>query len=82
MKYVKERLSSVGIILPEIMIPKKCYDLHKWAVVACDQYTSQKEYWGKVNDVVGDNPSTLHLTLPEVYLDTPQEGDMIKKINS
>ena len=72
---------KIGLKVPTLLLPKNGTDMTKWAVIACDQYTSQKEYWGKVNDVVGDNPSTLHLTLPEVYLDTPQEGDMIKKIN-
>ena len=41
----------------------------KWAVVACDQYTSEPEYWEAVENEVGDAPSTLRLTLPEVYLE-------------
>ncbi len=40
----------------------------KWAVVACDQYTSEPEYWEKAKELVGDTPSTLSLILPEVYL--------------
>lgn len=54
-------------------------DFTKWSVVACDQYTSEPEYWHKVEEIVGDAPSTLRLTFPEVYL---SEGDArIKKIN-
>ena len=45
----------------------------KWAVIACDQFTSEPEYWEKVERTVGDAPSTLRITLPEVYLDEAQE---------
>ena len=44
-----------------ILIPKKNVDMHKWSVVACDQYTSEPEYWKEVNEIVGDAPSTLNL---------------------
>ena len=39
-----------------------------WSVVACDQYTSEPEYWNAVEERVGDAPSTLRLMLPEIYL--------------
>ena len=45
----------------------------KWAVVACDQYTSEPEYWNSVEETVGDAPSTLRLTLPEIYLESAKE---------
>jgi len=62
----------------DILLPKDA-DLTKWSVVACDQYTSQPDYWKEVEDLVGDAPSTLKITFPEVYL---SEGDArIKKIN-
>jgi hypothetical protein len=77
---VKSKLACVGIELPEIFIPKKCYDLHKWAVVACDQYTSEPAYWKDVNVYVGDAPSTLKLTFPEVYLGN-NDDDRIQSIN-
>ncbi len=63
-----------------ILIPKNV-DMTKWSVVACDQYTSEPEYWKEVNDIVGDNPSTLHLTLPEIYLEDNDVEERIKKIN-
>lgn len=47
-------------------------DASAWAVVACDQFTSEPEYWEKAEKLVGDKPSTLRLILPEVYL---SEGD-------
>ncbi len=65
----------------DILIPKKTVDMHKWSVVACDQYTSEPSYWNEVNEIVGDNPSTLNLTLPEIYLEEADVQDRIKKIN-
>jgi len=53
----------------QILLPKKGTNMHKWAVVACDQYTSQEDYWKEVENIVGDAPSTLNLIFPEVYLE-------------
>ncbi len=62
----------------DILLPQDV-DLSKWSVVACDQYTSQADYWQDVEKIVGDSPSTLNITFPEVYL---SEGDKrIEKIN-
>jgi hypothetical protein len=58
------------IIKPEILLPKSNIDLHKWAVIACDQYTSELNYWKKVTEIVSDEPSTLNVILPEVYLNS------------
>lgn len=63
-----------------ILIPKNV-DMHKWSVVACDQYTSEPDYWNEVTNIVGDSPSTLNLTLPEIYLEDKDVEDRIKKIN-
>jgi Uncharacterized conserved protein len=54
----------------------------KWSVVACDQYTSEPEYWNDVEKIVGDAPSTLKLTLPEIYLEDENISERIAKINS
>ncbi len=56
----------------DILLPKGI-DFQKWAVIACDQFTSQPEYWQKVRETVGDAPSALNLILPEVYLDRARE---------
>ena len=61
-----------------ILIPKNV-DMTKWSVVACDQYTSEPDYWNKVKEIVGDSPSTLNLTLPEIYL---EDSDVEEKKNS
>ena len=57
---------------PSFLLPGETVDLHKWAVIACDQFTSQPEYWQEVEKIVGDSPSTYRLILPEAYLDTPR----------
>lgn len=63
-----------------ILLPKNT-DMIKWSVVACDQYTSEPEYWNSVREIVGSNPSTLNLTLPEIYLEESDVEERIKKIN-
>ncbi len=50
----------------DILLPQ-C-DLTQWAVIACDQFTSQKDYWDTVEETVGTAPSTLRITFPELYL--------------
>jgi len=52
----------------DVLLPAPGTDLKKWAVVACDQFTSQPDYWKKAEDLVGDAPSTLRIIYPEVYL--------------
>lgn len=64
-----------------ILIPKKNIDMNKWSVVACDQYTSEPEYWNEVYSIVKNSPSTLNLILPEIYLEENDVEDRIKKIN-
>jgi len=59
---------SLGIKTPTILLPSKKVDMARWAVVACDQYTSEPEYWKEVEALVGSAPSTLRLIFPEVYL--------------
>lgn len=56
----------------KILLPAEGQDVGLWAVLACDQFTSQPEYWEEVDKLVGDKPSTLRITLPEVYLE--EEG--------
>ena len=69
------------IRVPQIMMPKEGTDLYKWSVVACDQFTSQPEYWKDVEDIVEDAPSTLKLILPEVYLGDDNEQARVDSIH-
>jgi hypothetical protein len=66
-------ISSLGIQIADILLPNRSINLTRWAVIACDQFTSQPDYWQKVDQLVGDAPSTYHMILPEVYLGTPEE---------
>lgn len=61
-------IESIAVGIPDILLPKDGIDLSKWAVIACDQFTSEPEYWQKVSRFVGAAPSTLNLIYPEVYL--------------
>ena len=61
------------------LLPNREIDLSRWAVVACDQYTSQPEYWQRVEEYVGIAPSTLQLMLPEIYL--PESAERIPLIH-
>ena len=51
---------DIGIQIPRIHLPKKGTDLTKWSVIACDQFTSEPEYWHKVETLVGNQPSTYN----------------------
>ncbi len=64
----------------KILLPKDGTDMSKWSVVACDQYTSEPQYWQAAADYVGDSPSMLNLVLPEVYLEADDVSDRIKNI--
>jgi hypothetical protein len=75
-------ISDIGIQIPEIYLPTAGTDLKKWAVIACDQFTSEPEYWHDVEKIVGDAPSTLNLTFPEVHLEKPGEEERIQSIQA
>ena len=58
----------MNVFMPADILLPKVDSLEKWAVIACDQFTSQPEYWQRVREQVGDAPSTLRLVLPEAEL--------------
>ena len=62
----------------DILLPEK--DFAKWAVVACDQYTSEPDYWQETERIAGDAPSALNIILPELYLQK-DNSERIQKIN-
>lgn len=72
---------SIPLKKTDILLPNENINLTKWTVIACDQYTSNQEYWNDVENIVGDNPSTLRLTLPEIYLEKEDELERISNIN-
>ena len=71
---------ALAIGRPEVLLPRQGIDPAKWAVIACDQYTSEPDYWEKVRKFVGDEPSTLNLIYPEVYLGEPDPDSRIARI--
>jgi hypothetical protein len=73
---------DLGILVPEVLLPKAGVDPRNWAVIAVDQFTSEPEYWDQVEDAVGDDPSTLRITLPEIYLGQPGEAERIQDIRN
>ncbi len=66
--------------VPRVLLPKENIDLKKWCVIACDQFTSQGEYWKKLEEECGEI-STLRITFPEIYLNDKRE-ERIKQINA
>ena len=71
---------TIGFSPADILLPQGV-EMGKWSVVACDQFTSQPEYWQRVAEQVGDAPSALHLILPEAQLKSPEVGAAIAAIN-
>jgi len=78
----EQTLARIGVRLADILLPGPEVDLERWAVVACDQYTAQPDYWAAVEQLVGNSPSTLRLIYPEVYLGEPQPQARIDAINA
>ncbi|MDP2995304.1 MAG: DUF1015 domain-containing protein, partial [Anaerolineales bacterium] len=73
---------DIGIQIPQIYLPRKSTNLTKWAVIACDQFTSEPEYWQEVKKLVGKAPSTYNLVLPEVFLEKPGEAGLVQSIQA
>lgn len=71
---------DIGVQIPEVLLPKAGIDLQKWAVIAVDQFTSEPEYWEQAAKIAEGVPSTLHITLPEIYLEQPDEPERIQSI--
>ena len=61
--------SNIALSTGEILLPAHGLNYEKWAVVACDQFTAEPDYWHGVEAFVGDAPSSLRIVLPEIYLE-------------
>jgi hypothetical protein len=81
MESTRQKLAEAGLAVPEILLPKKEIDLHKWAVIACDQFTQDRAYWQKTAETAGGAPSTLNLILPEIYLEEKDRPARIEAIH-
>ncbi len=80
---MKNYYEKVGLAIPNILLPdlKDKEAWSKWACVACDQYTSEPEYWEEVRKSREGSVSTYKLMLPEVYLNDNDVDNKIKAIN-
>ncbi len=77
----RNKLEKMGIRIPEVLLPAAEFDMSRWAVIACDQYTSQLDYWKKVEELTNGVPSTLNLIFPECYLEEAEPEKRIENIN-
>jgi len=71
----------MNAFLPADILLPKTKEMEKWAVIACDQFTSDQAYWDRVRATAGDAPSTINLILPEAELGTAQEAAHTALIN-
>ncbi|MBT3346617.1 MAG: DUF1015 domain-containing protein [Gemmatimonadetes bacterium] len=76
------RYDDIALAVPRILLPKADLDLEKWAVIACDQHTSNPDYWQQVADLAGDAPSSLQLIYPEVFLHAKDRPRRIESVRA
>ena len=69
------------VVAPHILLPKPGTDMTAYAVIACDQFTSQIDYWDHLKELVGEKLSTLKMIYPEAYLENTNQDEYIKQIN-
>ncbi len=74
--------NDVAVCVPRVLLPKAGSDFYKWAVVACDQFTSQPEYWAEAEKIIDGAPSTLELILPEAFLGKQGEDERIASVKA
>ena len=74
---------DIALQVTRVLLPAPGITHEHWAVIACDQYTSEPEYWRRVEEIVGEAPSTLNLIYPEVHLERePDSGSRIAANNA
>ena len=76
-----QEINQLGIEIPSILLPKPT-NLQNWPVIACDQFTQDRDYWKKAKDIAGASPSALNLIFPEVFLSDDDAQKRIKDIHS
>jgi len=72
---------KIGLQVPKILLPRQGTDMQCWAVIACDQYTSDQVYWQRLQQQTAGKISTLNLVFPEAYLDDADTEERIAAIN-
>ena len=74
------KFNSLAITIPDILLPRGI-DVQKWSVIACDQFTQDRDYWEQVKNTANGSPSTLNLIFPEVFLACGDRGQRITDIH-
>jgi len=79
-----QKLKSLGFEIPSILLPRSspAFDMQKWAVIACDQFTQDRGFWQKIKETAAGSPSTLNLIFPEVFLSDADAPERITDIHS
>ena len=78
---IEKMKNNLGIDISSVLLPVNDIDMQRWTVVACDQYTSEPEYWNDIDNFVGESPSTLRLIFPEAFLESENEAEKTDRIN-
>lgn len=74
-------MNNIGFYRADILLPKQV-DMEKWSTVACDQYTSEPDYWNRVEKFANNAPSTLYMVFPEINLEENNPEKRIADINN
>jgi len=77
-----ETYKKYALAVPDVLLPRSGADLSRWAVIACDQFTQDRDYWARVASAAGSAPSTLNMILPEVYLEDGGRAERLAKIRA
>ncbi|MDR0465431.1 MAG: DUF1015 domain-containing protein [Treponema sp.] len=80
----QQKFKSLGIEIPSILLPKSSpeFNMEKWPVIACDQFTQDRGFWRKVKDIVCASPSTFNMIFPEIFLADDDAAGRITDIHS
>ncbi|MDR3020171.1 MAG: DUF1015 domain-containing protein [Treponema sp.] len=81
MNDIRQKLNSLGLDIPSILLPGENF-MKNWSVIACDQFTQDRDYWQRAKEITADAPSTLNLIFPEVYLPDAGADKRIADIHS
>jgi len=73
-------MNNIGLEVPVILLPK-LENLAKWPVIACDQFTQDRNYWEKAKEITAGSPSTLNMIFPEVFLSDDEAEKRIEDIH-
>ncbi len=74
------KFENIGVLIPDLLLPTENIDPASWAVVACDQYSSEPEYWQQVRQLTEGKASTYQMIFPEAFLDKGKDDEIIASI--